>query len=176
MSITKYTIAVAITMMMACSVFAADKMKGMQGHGMQGDKKDGAMQAMMSNPHHKLGMAYKKNLQNFAKALKSEVTATGKVDKDFAIIAVNEMRQSLKQMENHHKEMQDSMSPEMQERMTDLATMMDSRLNTTNQHLDLLEKEVKADNPDSEKIVAEVDQIMKQCEMMKMKGTNQKKK
>lgn len=176
MRLARYAAVVAISTMMTCPAFAADQMKEMRGHGMQSMSKDGMMQAMMSNPHHKLGMAYKKNLQTFARTLKSDVTSTGKVDKEFAATAVNEMRQNLKQMEMHHREMQDSLSPEMKEKMGEMVKMMESRFATINQHLDLLEKEVQMENPDPKKVVTEVDQIMKQCEMMKMKAMSRKKK
>ena len=120
--------------------------------GMQGDMKSPMMRQMMSNPHHKLGMTYMKNVRNFAEALKSEVTSTGKVDKDFATTAVTEMKQSLQQMQKHHEEMQKSVSEEMKGKMGEMVKMMDNRLSMTQQHLNSLEKEVKADMPDPKKV------------------------
>ncbi|GAB7024804.1 hypothetical protein [Geotalea toluenoxydans] len=56
-----------------------------------------------------------------------------------------------------------------------MVKMMDNRFSTSRQHLDLLEKEVNGKNPDPNKVVTEVEQIIKQCEVMKMKGIEQQR-
>lgn len=158
---------VAAALFMASPAFPADDIKDMPDHGMQDGMKSDMMTPMMSNPHHKLGMAYMKNLQNFAEALKSDIATTGKVDKDLAATAVKEMKKSLDQMQKHHREMQKSMTAEMKSRMADMVKMMDNRFDATRQHLSSLEKEVKAKMPDPKKVTQELEQIGKQCEMMK---------
>lgn len=161
----------AAVVMLAGQGMAAGQAGGMGAGGMQGMK-----QQMMQSPHVKLAMAYKKNLQNFARALKAEVTATGKVDKQFAEQAVGEMRRSFEQMKKQHDEQMGMMSDEMRQQMGDKMKMMQDRLAMAQQHLDQLEGEVKADAPDPKKVVSEVNQILNQCDMMKMEGMQKKKK
>lgn len=165
-------IAAAVLMISAGTAYSADTAgQEMQGRGMQkGMQKE--MQKGMTAPHHRLGMGYRKNLVNFAEALRSEVATTGKVDKQFAGTAVKEMRDSYEKMRTHHEQMPEDMKARMGEKMK----MMENRLSMIGQHLDLLEKEVKADVPDPNKVTMEVRQILKQCEMMKMKDMQKKKR
>ena len=163
----------------AGAAFAADadnQMPRMKSGEKSREKKQEMMKDMMQNPHHKLAMAYKKNLMNFAVALKSDIRATGKVDKDLAETAVKEMRNSLDQVKKHHDEAKGTMSEDMKTRQAEMIKMMESRLATVGTHLDNLEKEVKADNPDPNKVRMELDQIVQQCEMMKMKHKQKKQK
>lgn len=136
---------------------------------MKGEMKGGMMQDMMQNPHHKLAMVYKKNLLNFANTLKSEISRTGKVDKDFAESAVKGMRDSLNQMQKHHNEAKGSMAEGMRTQKAEMIKMMEDRFDVVDGHLNNLEKEVKADVPDPSKVKLELDQIVKQCNMMKTK-------
>ena len=153
----------------AGAVFAADTRKpGMKGGAM--------MQEMMKNPHHKLAMAYKKNLLNFANTLKADISSTGKFDKNLAETAVKEMRESLDQVKKHHDEAKGTMSEDMRARRAEMIKMMEDRMTAVRGHLDNLEKEVKADTPDVTKVRMELDQIVKQCEMMKMKEMHKKRK
>lgn len=168
----KIILIVAACLIATFPAFAQDmKMDKMRGQGMQ----DGMMRGMMADPHHKLGMAYMQNLRNFARTLKTDITATGKVDKDFAVTAVNEMKQSYKQMMKHHDEMMQSMPEEKKNMMKDMMEMKNNRMKTTEQHLDALEKEVKMENPDPKKVIAEIDQVLKQCEMMRTMHREQKR-
>jgi len=49
-------------------------------------------------------MAYRDTLVTFATALRSEVTRMGKVDKNFAETAVEELKRSVALMKKHHDE------------------------------------------------------------------------
>ncbi|SNB46904.1 hypothetical protein [Geobacter sp. DSM 9736] len=154
---------------------AAFGQPGGKGMGRQGGMKDGMMQQMLNEPHPKLAMAYKRNLVNFAGTLKAHIAKTGKVDRQFAESAVEEMKRSLGQMKTHHDEHMKTMSDQMKQQMGEKMKMMDDRIATLQQHLDTLEKEVKAEAPDPKKVTAEVDQILKQCDMMKMDKKSQRK-
>lgn len=125
----------------------------------------------MQNPHHKLAMVYKKNLLNFATTLQSEVNRTGMVDKNFADITVKGMRDSLTQLQKHHDEAKGGMTEEMRAQKAEMIKKMEERLTVVRGHLDNLEKEVKTDVPDPSKVKMELDQIVKQCKMMKQKKT-----
>jgi len=59
------------------------------------------------------------------------------------------------------------MPTEMRQQMGEDMEMMENRVSTLQQHVELLEKEVKRERPEPEKVAAEADQILKQCEMMK---------
>lgn len=142
--------------------YAADAQMRMRG-GAKGD--------MMQNPHHKLAMVYKKNLLNFATTLKSEVSRTGTVDKDFADTIIKGMRDSLTQLQKHHDEAKGSMTEEMRAQKAEMIKNMENRLTVVRGHLDNLEKEVKNDVPDPSKVKMELDHIVKQCKMIKQKKT-----
>ena len=135
----------------------------------------GMMQQMMKEPHHKLLMAHKKHLMNLAKTLKTEVAKTGTVEKQFAEGAVEEMKRSLGQMKKHHDEHKSMMSKDMLMQMDDHIKMMENRLSVVQQHVDQLDQLVKAESPDPKKVTTELDQILKQCDMMEMHMKKQKK-
>ena len=136
---------------------------------MKGETKGEMMQGMIQNPHHKLAMVHKKNLLNFANTLKSEISRTGKVDKDFAGSAVKGMRDSLTQMQKHHNDAKSSMAEGMRTQKAEMIKTMEDRFDVIDGHLNNLEKEVKVDVPDPSKVKLELDQIVKQCNMMKTK-------
>ena len=163
-------------LLLAGQGLAAGQATGEGAGGMQGGMKNGMMQQMMESPHVKLAMTHKKNLQNFTRALKTEVTNSGKVDKQFAEQAVEEMKHSLDRMKKHHDEQMKMMSEDMRQQMGEKMKMMEDRFATVQQHLEKLENEVKADQPDPKKVVAEANQILNQCDMMKMEGMKKKKK
>ena len=168
----------SMVFLLAGQVIAAGQAggKGMGMGGMQGGMKSEMKQQMMESPHVQLAMAHKKNLQNFARTLKSQVTETGKVDKQFAEQAVEEMRHSLDRMKKHHDEQMKTMSEDMRQQMGEKMKMMEDRFATVQQHLEMLEKEVKAEMPDPKKVVSEANQILNQCDMMKMEGMKKKRK
>ena len=62
------------------------------------------MSEMMQEPHHQLAMAYKQNLENFAKALRDEAAKTATVNPEFARAAVAEMKRSFDLMQQHHQD------------------------------------------------------------------------
>lgn len=78
-------------------------------------------------------------------------------------------------MMKHHDEMMQSMPEEKKNMMKDMMEMKNNRMKTTEQHLDALEKEVKMENPDPKKVIAEIDQVLKQCEMMRTMHREQKR-
>lgn len=61
------------------------------------------MSGMESQPHHVLAMAYRANLETFARALLASSTKSKAVDVDLARPAVAEMRRSFDQMRQHHQ-------------------------------------------------------------------------
>ncbi|UFS70666.1 hypothetical protein LPW11_00395 [Geomonas sp. RF6] len=140
-----------------------------QAHGLEpGGMSGGGMHRMMEDTHHKLGMAYRQSMEIFAQTLKSEVRRTGKVDKEFAETAVEEMRRSFGLMKKHHDEHKRGIPADVRQQMDEHIKTMEGRLSSLRQHLDLLEKEVKAQTPDPKKVIAEADEVVKGCEMMKM--------
>lgn len=68
-----------------------------------GMKEMKGMSGMVSQPHHVLAMAYRANLETFARALLASSTKSKAVDVDLARPAVAEMRRSFDQMRQHHQ-------------------------------------------------------------------------
>ena len=135
------------------------------------------MSAMMREPHHKLAMAYKTNLVNFAKALQHQANQTNPIDPEFARAAVAEMKRSFEQMQLHHQDHMKSMDEKMKTQMADMIKEMDTRDLAIKEDLNALDKEVEASVPDAKSISKYVDEILKTCESMsKMHGEMMKDK
>lgn len=129
------------------------------------------MSAMMREPHHVLAMAYKDNLENFARALHHEANQTKPINPEFARAAVAEMRRSFDLMLEHHRDHMKAMDEQMKSRMADMMKQMDAHHAAVGEHLTALEKEVRAAAPDAKGVSEHVAEILKQCDgMAKMHG------
>lgn len=126
---------------------------------------------MMANePHHVLAMAYHQNLAAFAKALQEQTAHAGSVDVEFARAAVNEMRRSFDQMEQHHQRHMQTMSAEMHTTMSARMEQMETHRAELNTQLTALEREVRLSVPDAKRVSALAASIQKHLEVMsKMK-------
>ncbi|HEY3287240.1 MAG TPA: hypothetical protein VGJ96_08985 [Gemmatimonadaceae bacterium] len=142
------------------------------------------MSGMESQPHHVLAMAYRANLETFARALLASSTKAKAVDVDIARPAVAEMRRSFEQMLQHHqaqmttmgdkpmsgmmmgdKMMGDKTKPPMSGTMQD----MQSHLAALDEHLTALESAVNVGTPDAKVVSAHTTAILKQCDKMSAK-------
>src|SRR6476659_9769690 len=86
---------------------AAQGTKKMQG-GMMMD-----MAAMKNDPHHKLMMAYMKNMADFARMLRDQALTPKGPDAEFARPVVAELRHDFDAMEAIRQKHMDAMDPEM---------------------------------------------------------------
>lgn len=140
-------------------------------HGMQGMQ---GMQGMMGGPHHVLAMAYRDNLVTFARALQAQVDKSKSVNLDLARPAVEEMRRSFDQMQQHHQAMMAQMTmmgDSMKAAMTGMKQHMATRLSALTEHLTALESEVRSSVPDPGKVSEHAAEIVKALtEMPAMPG------
>ena len=128
------------------------------------------MSAMMQEPHHQLAMAYKQNLENFAKALRDEAAKTTTVNPEFARDAVSEMKRSFDLMQQHHQDHMKTINDKMKAHMSDMMKQMEAQDAAIKEALAGLDKEVQNSAPDSKNISNYVDAILKNCDMSKMHG------
>ena len=164
-----------------------------------GMKEMKGMSGMVSQPHHVLAMAYRLNLETFARALHGPVTQSKTVDVDLARPAVAEMRRSFDQMRQHHqaqmttmgdkpmgdkpmgnkpmggmmmgdKMMGDKTKPQMSGTMQD----MQSHLTALDEHLTALESAVNVGTPDAKVVSAHTAEILKQCGKLSAKSAKAK--
>ena len=133
-----------------------------------GKKSPGMMDtsAMKQEPHHVLAMAYKENLENFAKALRHEAGQTKPINPEFARAAVAEMKRSFDQMQEHHQDHMKTMSDQMKAQMADLTKQMDAHNAAIGEYLAALDKEVQTAAPDAKSVLKDVDGILKNCDEM----------
>lgn len=128
------------------------------------------MSAMMQEPHHQLAMAYKQNLENFAKALRNEAAKTATVNPEFARAAVAEMKRSFDLMQQHHQDHLKTIDDKMKAHMSDMMKQMEAQDAAIKEALAGLDKEVQNSAPDSKAISQYVDDLLKNCDMSKMHG------
>lgn len=128
------------------------------------------MSAMMQEPHHQLAMAYKQNLENFAKALRDEAAKTTAVNPEFARAAVAEMKRSFNLTQQHHQDHVKTIDDKMKAHMSDMMKQMETQDVAIREALAGLDKEVQNSAPDSKAISQYVDVILKNCDMSKMHG------
>ena len=127
------------------------------------------MSSMMNEPHHALAMAYMENIGTFAKTLNTQAEGSSPLDAKFARAAVAEMKRSLDQMEEHHGAHMKTISVEMRSQMSTMMKDMDMHRTMLKDAVSALEKDVRADHPDSKQIAADSDKILKHLdEMSKM--------
>ena len=136
---------------------------------MQHDTSKMDMSSMMNEPHHALAMAYMQNLGSFAKALHHQAEGTSPLNAKFARAAVAEIKRSLDQMEEHHGEHMKMMSEEMRSHMAPMMKDMERHRSMLKDAVSALEKDVKADQPDSKQVAADSATLIKHLdEMSKM--------
>jgi polyhydroxyalkanoate synthesis regulator phasin len=128
------------------------------------------MSAMMQEPHHQLAMAYKQNLENFAKALRDEAAKTATVNPEFARAAVAEMKRSFDLMQQHHQDHLKTVDDKMKAHMSDMMKQMETQDAAIKESLAGLDKEVQNSTPESKAISQYVEIILKNCDMSKMHG------
>ena len=113
---------------------------------------DQMMMGMSKEPHHVLAMAYHQNLATFAKSLHEQTMQAGSVNVEFARAAVTEMRRSFDQMKQHHQEHMQTMSADMQTKMSGMMQQMETHHIELNTQLTALEQEVQSATPDAKKV------------------------
>jgi len=127
------------------------------------------MSSMMNEPHHALAMAHMQTLGTFAKTLHHQAEGTSPLNAKFARAAVSEIKRNLDAMEEHHADHMKMMSEEMRSHMAPMMKDMEMHRSMLKDAVIALEKDVKADQPDSKQVAADSATLIKHLdEMSKM--------
>ncbi len=127
------------------------------------------MSSMMNEPHHVLAMAYMQNIGTFAKPLHNQAKGSSPLNAKFARAAVDEMKRSLDRMEDHHGEHMKTMNQEMRSHMAAMMKDMEMHRSMLKDAVSALEKDVRADQPDSRQVATDSANVLKHLdEMSKM--------
>ena len=165
------TIAIMLVLVIPSVAWAQHK------HGKSGTKKTGTtseMSKMMKSPHHMLMRAHMKSMSEFVTILRDQAVKPQALDVEFARAAVAELRHDLDAMEAIHTQHMLSMSPEMQSKMKMMMEKMDKGRSMVKDQVNALEIDVQADMPDSKKVAADANALLKQLGMMSMKSGKSK--
>jgi hypothetical protein len=140
------------------------------------------MSKMMKSPHHMLMTAHLKTMSEFARTLRNQAMKHEALDSDFARGAVAELRHNLDAIEAIHQKHMQAMSGEMNSKMEAMSAEMKSKMQMMMEKMDkdraklkdqvsVLETDVQADKPDSKRVTADSNALIKHLDMMsKMNG------
>jgi glyceraldehyde-3-phosphate dehydrogenase (NAD(P)+) (phosphorylating) len=135
------------------------------------------MSSMMKEPHHILAMAYMQTVGTFSKALHDKVTGADSINPQFARAAVDEIKRSLDQAEQHHQEHMKTMSEEMRSHMGAMMKDMDMHWSKLKEAVAALESDVHSSSLNAKQVAAHTAEILKHLdEMSKMHGQDMKPK
>ena len=143
---------------------------------MQHDMSKRNMSNMMNEPHHALAMAYMQNIGTFAKTLQNQAEGSSPLDANFARAAVAEIRRSLDQIEEHRGEHIKMMSEEMRSHMAAMMNDMEMSHSMLKDAVSALEKDVRADQPDSKQVAADSANVLKHLDKMSKMHDDEKGK
>ncbi len=168
---------IALTLFSAVGALAQTEHQHGKQKPMQHDMSKMDMSSMMNEPHHALAMAYMQNIGAFAKTLHNQAKGSGPLDVKFARAAVAEIKRSLDQMEEHHGEHMKMMSEAMRSHMAAMMKDMEMHRSMLKDAVSALEKDVRADQPDSKHVAADSANVLKHLdEMSKMHDDKKEKK
>lgn len=141
---------------------------------MQHDMSKMEMSSMMNEPHHALARAYMENIGTFAKTLRHQAEGSSPLNAQFARAAVAEIKRSLDRMEEHHQEHMKMMSEEMRSHMAAMMKDMEMHRSMLKDAVSALEKDVRADQPDSKQVAADSANLLKHLDEMSKMGDDKK--
>jgi len=153
-------LSVVLTVLLGVGAVAAQGTKKMDGGMMMN------MAAMRNDPHHKLMMAYAKNMSDFATMLRDQALTSKGLDPEFARAVVAELRHDLDAMEAIRMKHMETMSPEMKAQMKMMMDKMEKGQGMVKEHIVALETLVQADIPDAKQVAMHANDLVKQFAMM----------
>ncbi len=143
------------------------------------------MSEMMNSSHHKMGMAYRKNLNTLATTLVDLSTGTDAVNHDLVKAIVADIKNASGMMNRIHMDHMGKMKPEMKSKMAPMMEKMKTKREKLANHIKALETAANTDAFDMKEIgmhaaaIAELtsshDMKRKHKEKMKMDGMNRDK-
>jgi hypothetical protein len=128
------------------------------------------MTAMKNSPHHKLMMAYMRDMSQFARMLRDQALTPKGPDAEFARAAVGELRHDLDAMESIHQKHMEAMDPAMKEKIAMMMDKMDKGQAMVKEHVTALETAVQADQPDAKEVAMHANDLVKHFGMMSGMG------
>lgn len=159
----------AMLLFSAASAFAQADVKHAAQKPMQHGMSKTEMSSMMNQPHAVLAMAYGHNLGTFATSLHKQAESSRPLDVTFARAAVDEIKRSLDQMDDHHAEQVKMMSEAMRSDMAAMMKDMDTHHAMLKDAVAALEKDVRADPLDAKQVAGDSGNVLKHLdEMSKM--------
>jgi hypothetical protein len=155
--------AIILVLLIPSSAWAQHK------HTPSAEKKAGMkseMAKMMKSPHHLLMTAHMKTMSEFARALRDQAVKPEALDVEFARAAVAELRHNLDAMEAIHQKHMETMSAEMKAKMQMMMEKMDKDRTMVKDQVSALEADVLQDRPDSKRVAAHANALLKHFGMM----------
>lgn len=149
----------------ASSVFA-------QGDSKMASKMDSGMDMseMMNSSHHRMGMAYRKNINTLAGTLADLSTGSESVDAGLVRSIVADIKSASAMMDRIHMDHMSKMKPEMKTKMAPMMEKMKVKKEALKDHIAALEKAANADSIDMNEIgkhAAAIAEATKPAMMMK---------
>ena len=160
--------AMAVTLVLVIPSAALAQHKHTKSGQQKGDKAGmkSEMARMMESPNHLLMTAHMKSMTEFARALRDLAVKPVALDVEFARAAVAELRHSLEAMETIHQKHMQAMGAEMKTHMQMMMERMDTERSMVKDQVGALETEVRADAPDSKRVAAHSNALLKHLGMM----------
>jgi hypothetical protein len=124
------------------------------------------LSGMMQEPDHLLSMAYAQSIGRFTKALKGYSAHATSFDTHFARPATEEINRSFDEMEKHHREHMRAMSGSMDSDVSTMVEKWETHRLKLKDAIGVLEKDVEVDSPDTGRIVADCEEILKHLDEM----------
>ena len=124
------------------------------------------MSKMMKSPHHLLMTAHMKSMSEFARVLRDQAVKPEPLDVEFARAAVVELRHNLDAMEAIHQKHMETMSADMKAKMQTMMEKMEEERTMVKDQVSALEADVLQDRPDSKRVAAHTNALLKHFGMM----------
>jgi len=149
-------------------------------------KKDGDMEMskMMKSSHHRMGMAYRKNIHTLSGTLASLSNGTDAVEPEFVKTIVADIKSASAMMDRIHKDHMSRMKPEMKTKMAPMMDKMKTKKKNLANHILALDVAANSDSIDMKEVgkhaaaIAEMtkpEMMMKKSHKGKMKTHDKKK-
>ena len=165
--------AAVIMVLSASSSFAQGdkKMEMKMGGGME-------MSEMMTSAHHRMAMAYRKNINTLATTLADVSNGSEAVDPEFVKTIVSDIKNASAMMDRIHMDHMSKMKPEMKEEMAPMMEKMKAKKEKLANHIAALDTAANADSVDMKDIgkhAAAIAEMTKPSMMMDGSGKDKMK-
>ncbi|MCO6511463.1 MAG: hypothetical protein J5I65_11790 [Aridibacter famidurans] len=126
-----------------------------------GEKPASKMSMMMEGPHHKMGMAYRKNMNTLASALADVAAGDDQLNGELIRSMVSDLKGAFEMLTNIHRDHMTNMKPEMMAEMAPMMEKMKSKMKELSDHIAALEASVSNDRIDKKQLGSHATAIAK---------------